>query len=585
MEKEYHNISSRQSDVESQNRMSVDTDCDLDEDDSYMPPQGAEEEKKLLLRRERRKAKLHRKPAKQSDTKIAKALVVIIVPIVLLFATCIYISLHDAKSKNTMPAAAPTGSTFHSGFDMKQNWGSFSPYFDTGPSFPGVDQPAPESGLNGLSPQCSLKQVHILHRHAERFPTPGQGRNMQKVANKLNSMTKPPAKQFEWLDKWEYKLGVDLLVPTGTATEFTSGAHFWATHGRHLFNATAKGHLFYDPVLNVYENGTQRPIPVLRATTQSRIQTSARAWAAGFFGVYGDDPARSPNFESSDDVYKLVLQEEAPGRNNTLAGYFSCPNANNASYVTGNKRMLEWANIYMADAAVRLQKLLPGYENLTAVDAFYMQQICTHETAVYSTLSPFCSYFTEKEWRGFEYSHDLNFFGSASYGCAVGAAEGAGWLYELLGRLEHRLITVPQNGVNVTFTNSEDKFPLDQTIYLDMSHDSVIVSVLTALGLDFMNEHLSSTKILAPRQFIISRITPFGARLYVEVIDCEEDEELSVRLKLNNRVLPLSGLKYCAANKSGLCPYDKFIASIKYALDVVDFDETCYGVPKNWPTK
>lgn len=509
-------------------------------------------------------------------SRIARALLVIATPIVLLFATCIYISVfHREESASTIPAAAPTGATFPSGFDMKQNWGSFSPYFDTGRSFPGVSASKAEDGLTGAPPQCTFKQVHVLHRHAERYPTPGQRNNMQKVANKLKAMTEPPAKQFAWLDKHNFALGEDLLVATGTATEFTSGAHFWASHGRHLFNATEKGYLFYDPSLNVYEGGEPRPVPVLRATSQSRIQTSARAWAAGFFGVYGDDPARTQA-----STYDLVLQEEASGLNNTLAGYYSCPNARNSTYVTGNKRMIEWANVYMADAAKRLQRLLPDYANLTAVDAFYMQQICTHETAVYSTLSPFCYFFTEKEWRGFEYSHDLNFFGSASYGCAVGAAEGAGWLTELVARLEKKLITVPQNGVNVTFTDSENVFPLDQLFYLDMSHDSVIVSVLTALGLEVFKEDLPSTKIPSPRQFIISRMTPFGARLYVEVLDCGE-EELTIRLKLNNRVLPLAGLKHCPADKSGLCSFSNFVESVKEALEEIDFDETCYGVPKS----
>lgn len=485
---------------------------------------------------------------------------------------------------------SPIGSTYPSGFDMKQSWGSFSPFFDSGSPFSGIDHQSPGTGLNGLPQQCKFEQVHVLHRHAERYPTPGQCRNMQKLADKLKTMTEPPAEQLQWLDQWEYTLGSDLLVATGTATEFTSGAHFWATHGRFLFNATQKGYLFYDPVLNVYDNGTARPVPVLRATSQSRIKTSARSWAAGFFGTFGDDPARSADTESetitsnNQEVYKLVLQEEGPGKNNTLAGYFSCPNANNASYVSGNQRMLAWANVYMVDAAKRFQKLLPGFQNFTAVDAFYMQQFCTHETAAYGTLSPFCSYFTEQEWRGFEYAADLNFFGSASYGCAVGAAEGAGWLYELLARLERKLINVPQNGVNVSFTSSEDVFPLDQRLYLDMSHDSVIVSVLTALGLDALKEDLPSDKLLSPRQFDISRLTPFGARLYVEIISCEgDDDELTVRLKLNNRILPLAGLKYCpSSNRDGLCPYDKFAASIKYALEQVDFDQTCYGVPKGW---
>lgn len=89
-------------------------------------------------------------------------------------------------------------------------------------------------------------------------------------------------------------------------------------------------------------------------------------------------------------------------------------------------------------------------------------------------------------------------------------------------------------GINTTLTSTPDVFPVDQAIYLDMSHDSILVSVLTALGLDFLKEDLPSTKILAPRQFVLSRLTPFGARIYVEVLSCGEEEEEDLLEKLEN---------------------------------------------------
>ena len=260
--------------------------------------------------------------------------------------------------------------------------------------------------------------------------------------------------------------------------------------------------------------------------------------------------------------------------------------------MTGSKLMNDWANMYLKDAYHRLQtQLFKTTENITALDAYYMQHLCTHETAVFGVTSPFCNFFTAKEWEGFEYSHDLSFYGSAGHGCTVGAAEGAGWIYELLARLEQRLIHVPEYGVNVTMTNSESVFPLDQRLYVDLSHDSVIVSVLTALNLDlFSGDKLDSTKLNNDRQFKISRLTPFGARLYVEIYSCNDnsydsdhDDALFVRLKLNNRILPLAGLKYCTDDSPyGQCQYDLFIKSLHHALSQIDFDQTCYGVPKGW---
>jgi hypothetical protein len=504
---------------------------------------------------------------------ITKFLLMVMLPAAVLVTLFFVVSRASSpeSSRNASPMAAPTGSSYPSGFNMKNNWGSYSPYFDTGSAFEGIDS---EAELKANS-HLTLKQVHILHRHGERYPTTGVGRSMSKVAEKLKAMTEPPAAELPWLDGWQYSLGTDLLVSRGVATEFQSGAEFWVSHGRYLYHAGEQ--LFYSPELNKFDNGTARPMPVLRATTQSRIDTSARAWAAGFFGVYGNQPY-SP--KDTSDLYDLVLQIEEPGINNTLASYYSCPNADKPGTRSGKEMQDNWVNTYLKTAAIRLQKLFPGFGNLSASDAYQMQNLCTLETAAYGT-SGFCELFTETEWRGYEYSIDLAFYYDASFGTKVAAPEGLGWLEELTARLGNRYITDASNGVNVTLDNNPDTFPLEQPFYLDMSHDSVIVSVLTALGFDFLDKDLPANKIPAPRQFIVSRLTPFGARLFVEVLGYkakhQDNEKLVVRLKLNNRILPLGSLNDCPASPDGLCPLDKFLSSVHHQLDTGDFDKLCYG--------
>lgn len=553
---------------------------------SHLDDDGEGKGKGKRKRKSRSGRHSNRRQSRPQEPRLLKMGLIILVPIILLLGMFFLVSMSSSnESKNVSPVVAPTGFSYPSGFNIKNNWGSLSPYFQSGTPFAGAaDTPMPGATIQDLPHQCSLKQVHVLHRHAERYPTPGIGASMEAFAKKLKDMDQSTSKVFEWVDDWEYKLKTDLLVASGVGTEFESGSDFWASHGQMLFNSTEKGFLFYDPSLNVYENGTSKPLPVVRATTQSRIQTSARSWAAGFFGIYGDDPARTSAYDPS-KLYNLILQEEADGQNNTLAGYFSCPNAYNDSYVPGTANTNQWIDIYLAEAAVRIQKLLPGFSNLTAYDVYCMQNLCAFETAAYGS-SPFCSLFTETEWRGFEYTFDLDFYGSCSHGSAVGAAEGTGWVSELVARLEKKYITEPNYGVNVSFTNNEAMFPLNQSLYVDFTHDSVIVSVLSAIGFEFLKEKLPPTKIPVPRQFIISRLTPFGARMYVEILSCKGDskdtEEQFARIKLNNRVLPLNSLKSCPQDKSGLCPYSKFVDSLKHALKQIDFDTACYGEPKNW---
>jgi 3-phytase len=80
-----------------------------------------------------------------------------------------------------------------------------------------------------------------------------------------------------FLDEWEYMLGEDTLQVTGAATEATSGASIWAKYGRLLYRA-GPGVAAWDSSLNVYPNGTARPKPIFRTTSQARILESARWW-------------------------------------------------------------------------------------------------------------------------------------------------------------------------------------------------------------------------------------------------------------------------------------------------------------------
>lgn len=495
----------------------------------------------------------HGRRRSRRENKFAKAMIVLIIPVTVIVALLLVVITSRGEPSKSASPAAPTGSEYPSGFDMKQNWGSYSPYFEGGANYGDVKSGTPHDDAQ----LRAYKQVHVLHRHADRYPAGTITRKIQVFVDKLNSMDEPPNESLSWILDWNNTLGQDLLTMKGVATEFAAGARFWSSHGRILYKA--EDNLQYHTSLNVFDNGTARPIPVLRATDQSRIQTSARAWAAGFFGVYGGQEY-SP--VDGSDLYTLVLQRESDSFNSTLAPYYSCPKNSG----TGKEHEMNWINTYMVDASVRLQKLLPGIHNLTTVDAFAMQAICTFEYAA-DNYSPFCSLFTETEWRGFEYANDLKFYGESSFGSPTGAAEGAGWLSELVARLED---TRPEvgNGVNVT---ENSLVPNEQLFYLDMTHDSVIVSVLTALGLEFLKPELPDTKIPVPRQFIISRLTPFGANLLVEVL-----EDDNIRMKLNNRIVPLNSLSDCSDNEFGLCPRDKFVTSVKKAIQEIDYVNACY---------
>lgn len=192
------------------------------------------------------------------------------------------ISMVDLTSASALPSPSasvkpePTGATYASGFDMTTSWGNLSPYKDA-TNFGKLSKGYPKGS--------ELSQVHILHRHAERYPTSSSldGGGIEEFSQKLINYSKEHPGvtigkgPLSFLDEWIDLLGEDLLLVTGAATEVGRGAEFWSKYGRTLYRAHGKVPNWNES-LNVYPNGTARPKPVFRTTSQSRILESARWW-------------------------------------------------------------------------------------------------------------------------------------------------------------------------------------------------------------------------------------------------------------------------------------------------------------------
>ncbi|KAJ9483386.1 hypothetical protein VN97_g10013 [Penicillium thymicola] len=90
------------------------------------------------------------------------------------------------------------------------------------------------------------------------------------------------------------------------------------------------------------------------------------------------------------------------------------------------------------------------------------------------------------------------------------------------------------SSINYTYDDNTKDFPLGQPFYMDMSHDDVIVSVLSALGLNHFKaggpHGLTTSVPHAPphNRFHMSQTAPFGGRLFTEVWTCPKDVTLVV---------------------------------------------------------
>ncbi|CAF3936116.1 unnamed protein product, partial [Adineta steineri] len=474
-------------------------------------------------------------------------------------------------------------------FDISRYWGNLSPY-----------RPSNGFGVkyNEIPSDCTTSQVHILHRHGQRFPsgTFDDGGNTQRFADKVTNASRcgklRATGSLAFLNKYEYKLGLNLLTAIGSTTAFTSGSNFWTQYGRFLYENMSNSTQWNDS-LNVFADGSPRRKPFIRTTSQARIYESARWWASGFFN--------NPDGGSSNTSYDLLIIPEGGTENNTLASYDSCTNYNDPTIVfIGDTAQAVFYNNYLKDAVGRFSTHLNSDFNLTAMDVYAMQTICPYEVAYFGS-SDFCSLFTDQEWIDFGYSLSIQFYGDYSFGNPTGRAQGIGYVQELLARLQNRYIDISESSVNSTLDNNPTTFPLGQPFYLDYSHDDIIVSVLTALGMEYFKG--SSTGLPydiphapnPPENFDLSQMTPFGARLFTEVLTCSSsnpkvkktkstvyskpnitDGRKFIRMQLNEKTLPLHTIG-CPVRSDGLCSLEDFLVATSKTNEEAQYAAACFG--------
>ncbi|KAJ5817495.1 phytase [Penicillium robsamsonii] len=468
-------------------------------------------------------------------------------------------------------------------------WGALTPYHEAS-SF---------GASRGVPQGCRLSQAHVLHRHTERYPTSYflEGGQVEVLASKVASYkSEHPNTGFatgplSFLNDWDYVFvggGTNTLLSSGTATAQAAGAEFWSRYGRLLYNA-GSDNLFWQESLNVFPNGTARPKPVFRTTSEKRILESARWWLNGFFA---DGDATSAH-----DHYNLLVIPEGPGLNNTLAPYDVC----SGDMTEGEKALTEdFIPLFTASALTRLSSLLPSEFNLTALDIYAMMNLCPFETTALGA-SSFCALFTEQEWKDYDYASDLHFYGDYSFGSPSGRAQGIGYVVELSARISGELLHRGDVGINYTYDNNEATFPIHQPVYMDMAHDDTIISVLTALGLEQFKEGpdglFGAVEHAPEHTFRVRDVTPFGARLIAEIWSCgnatdftnlepvlyhnlpDEDDGAKdhIRFVLNGGPIALDGLSGCEEAVNGFCELKGFLGGIAELKKQAQYDYACSG--------
>nr|GAT44528.1 acid phosphatase [Mycena chlorophos] len=472
----------------------------------------------------------------------------------------IYDNTFPLVEPGTQDHAPQTGS---SAFSVLHSWGNLSPFRSPDPSSTFTKTAFGLSGSTPLVPKgCELTQVHLLHRHAARYPT--QGSLLTTFAEQIHSAAVEgelsASGPLDFLNTWEYRLGAEILTPFGRAQMYELGVGFRVKYGELL-------HGFTD-------------LPVWRTTSEERMVDSALQFAAGFYGV-----------QQYQQEYHESIIIEAPGFNNTLAPYGTCNNSNNAIADIGSNYTSAWEKIYLADAVKRLQPYITGL-TLNTTWVYAMQQTCSYETVALG-YSAFCDLFTQEEWEGYEYSIDLSFWYNNGPGNPATAAMGVGWVQELVSRLTGERLTQANTTTNLTLDADPITFPLNQPIFVDATHDTILSTIVVAMNFTSMaaTGPLPSTHIPKDRSYIVNQISPFAANLVGQMLSCPASSKSAsspaegistsapthVRWLLNDAVVPLTGIKDCPESADGLCPFDTFVKGMQQRLEEIDFFEGCFG--------
>ncbi|TVY73242.1 3-phytase A [Lachnellula suecica] len=439
---------------------------------------------------------------------------------------------------------APTGERNNE--TIRRMFGHLSSYAPSPVGF-GVDEYPLPRGAN-------ITQVHVLHRHGSRYPTVGSEIETfgDKMARLAGSFEVTGALSF--LNTWSYALGAELMVPRGRLELFESGVNHYTNYG-HLYNPNSK--------------------ILVRTTTQMRMRESAWNFLAGFFGF---------DWTSKAEV-GYGIEGDNKRWNNSLAGYDNCPNAGSFQNQGGFKASNEWQGIYLQDAMSRINSMIQG-TNFTLKEVYGMQQTCPYELAARG-YSHFCDLFTAEEWESFEYSIDIVWAGFTSFQSPAGRAVGLAWVQEFAARLKHQTLGYSGSQINTTLDSNTDTFPVNQSLYFDFSHDTNIMSIITALGFTQFSQFLPADHFPGFHNLTVSQVTPFACRLDIEVInaphpvlsnfeyDTSGNETKYLRFKLNERTIPHP--ECGAERKDGLCELDTFLGLVKGLEEKADYDFACFG--------
>lgn len=267
---------------------------------------------------------------------------------------------------------------------------------------------------------CTVEQVHMMSRHAERYPTIRAGIRMVDLVDKIKADNITLSGPLAFVKEWKYfasdpQATFEQLTTTGpyagTLDAFTTGVKLRTRYADLLHTRIPPG-------------GGKTS---LWASDSGRVVDTARYFAAGFFGLNWQDTAALHVIPETSDLGGDTL---TPG--DTCRAFLS---DTENGHDQGAAKLVEFSSTYLPAIARRLEKYIshsgPGILrskfHFTNDEVYALQEMCGFETTVRGA-SPWCGVFTHDEWRSFEYARDVIHFYRAGPGTKYSGAMGSLWL-------------------------------------------------------------------------------------------------------------------------------------------------------------
>lgn len=208
--------------------------------------------------------------------------------------------------------------------------------------------------------------------------------------------------------------------------------------------------------------------------------------------------------------------------------------------------------------------------SLSSTELIFLMDLCPFETVASpaGAISAFCPLFSPAEWRQYDYYQSLGKYYGHGAGNPLGPTQGLGFVNELIARLTASPVD-DHTSTNQTLDSQPATFPVGPKypLFADFSHDNTLASIYAALGLYSSLPPLSNTKSQSRQDtagYSAASTVPFAARMYVEKLQCQDEDEELVRIIVNGRVVPVEACE-SRSSKDGKCPLSLFLETLALA--------------------